>query len=68
MVRYVMPEISIKESIEQWGDFNPEAEEQRSAVYLPESKEPVQPSHKTFNTNYVLRTVTFTSDNVNNPF
>jgi len=77
MVRYVMPEISPKESIEQWSDFNPKAEdqplplqgeEQRSEKYLLELKEAVQPSHKMFNTTYVLRTVSFTSDNVNNPF
>jgi hypothetical protein len=77
MVRYVMPEISPKESIEQWSDFNPKAEdpplplqggEQRSEIYLPELKESVQSSHNTFSTNYVLRTVSFTSDNVNNPF
>ncbi|MBM3237948.1 hypothetical protein FJZ31_16790 [Candidatus Poribacteria bacterium] len=77
MVRYVMPEISPKEAIEQWNDFNPKAQDppmplqggkQRSEKYLPELKEEVQPSHKTFKTNYVLRTVSFTFDNVNNPF
>jgi hypothetical protein len=99
MVRYVMPEISPRESIEQWSDFNPEAEgpplplqggEQRAEIYLPELKESVQPSDTTdfmdergfiignprprssiksvVSVRYVLRTVSFNSDNVNNPF
>lgn len=68
MVRYVMPEISPDESIEQWSDFNPKAENQFSELYLPELKDLVQPSHKNFNTNYIMRTVSFTSDNANNPF
>ncbi|HIE25726.1 TPA: hypothetical protein EYP66_00385 [Candidatus Poribacteria bacterium] len=78
LVHYVMPEISSKEPIAQWRDFNPESEGQYSAwftivnpssQYLPEFKDDLtQPSHKSVNTNYILRTVSFTSDNVNKPF
>jgi hypothetical protein len=67
MVHYVMPEIHPKEQIEQWRDFNPEPKEQFSDISLPK-RDLVQTSHKNFNTNYILRTVTFTSDDVNKPF
>lgn len=66
LIRYVMPEISSKGTIEQWRDFNLEGEGQHASKYLPEDL--TQPSRKSFNTNYVLRTVSFTSDNVNKPF
>ena len=68
MVRYVMPEIYPKESTEQWRDFNLEQQEPYAEVYLPEMRNFEQPSHETLNTNYILRTVTFTSDSVNKPF
>ncbi|MBC8229481.1 zf-HC2 domain-containing protein [bacterium] len=68
MVRYVMPEISPREPMEQWSDFNSEAEEQLPKIYSSELKDLVRPSHKNVNTNYVLQTVSFTDDNVNSPF
>jgi hypothetical protein len=68
VLHYVMPEISLNESIEQWSDFNPEAEKQLSELDLPDLRDVAQPFHKTVNTNYVLRTVSLTSDNVNNHF
>ena len=73
MVRYVMPEISPSEPMAQWSDFNSEAEEQLPEIYPSELKDLVRPSdtadfRSVVSSRYVLRTVSFTSDNVNNPF
>lgn len=69
IVRYIMPEISASESVDQWNDFHLIARESIPIQQMPEL-ENVAPTSKMVNTNtnYVLETVSFTNYKIDGGF